>query len=353
MEHIFNGEILKLLRKSKNTSQKTLCEAINISQGTLSKIEQGLMQPLESLVTVLADYFEVKPDFFFQNEEQYSAAYPYHRCRTTLQIADRDRVEAIGNLYRIHIKKLLDAVDIAYKFVPIPSADATPQEIAKLTRRNLGLAKGPIKNLTKLVEDNGIFIIFYNFDTKALDGFTMQNSKDLLPIIFLNLQFPGERIRFTEAHELGHHIMHQVIQNPENIEDEANQFAAEFLMPADDIIDDLRYIGTYKLNMEKMLSLKMKWKVSMNALLKRAIDLNVITENQNRYFWMQMSKSGYRTSEPYPLPLEQPSLLKELIETYKTDLGYSYNELAELLQISKNNFLKLFEEDQPKIRLVR
>jgi Zn-dependent peptidase ImmA (M78 family) len=354
MEKHYNNDILKLLRKSRNLSQNEICNYLELSQGNYSKIEQGLMEPPESFVQQTASFFGVDNSFFSQSEEYYSPVNPYHRSRSTLQIGDRDRVEAIANIYRIHLKKLLEAVEIVYNFMPVPISDSLPpEEIARLTRRNLRLPNGPISNLTKLLEDNGVLVITYDFETEALDGFTIHGAKDVLPVIYFNSMFPGERIRLTLAHELGHLIMHCQIQENRDIEKEAFAFAAEFLMPAKDIMQDLRYINTMKLNVETLLRLKRKWKVSMNALLKRAEDLNVLTKNQTKYLWMQMSKNGFRTKEPYPMHIEQPSLLKELINVYKNKLQYSTNDLSVLLKVTEDTYSKFFENDKQILRVLK
>jgi Zn-dependent peptidase ImmA (M78 family) len=352
MEKHYNSDILKLLRKSRNLSQNEICSHLELSQGNYSKIEQGLMEPSESFVQQTASFFGVDNSFFYQNEDYYSPVNPYHRSRSTLQIGDRDRVEAIANIYRIHLKKLLEAVEIIYNFVPV-SNSFPPEETARLTRRNLHLPNGPISNLTKLLEDNGILVITYDFKTEALDGFTIHGAKDILPVIYFNSVFPGERIRLTLAHELGHLIMHHHIQESRDIEKEAFAFAAEFLMPANDIMQDLRYINTIKLNIEMLLRLKRKWKVSMNALLKRAEDLNVLTKNQTKYLWMQMAKSGFRTKEPYPMHIEEPSLLRELINVYKNELQYSSNDLSVLLKVTEDTYSEFFENDKQILRVLK
>jgi predicted Zn-dependent protease len=222
---------------------------VNYPQGNFSKIEQGILEPPESFVEQIASFFEVDSSFFYQNEESYSPVNPYHRSRSTLQIGDRDRVEAIANIYRIHLKKLLEAVEIIYNFIPVSVSDTmTPVDIAQLTRKNLRLPKGPILNMRQLLENNGIFVITYDFKTEALDGFTIHGAKDILPIIFFNSVFPGERIRMTLAHELGHLIMHRQLQESRNIEDEAFSFASEFLMPADPDLIKLLKITEDKYN---------------------------------------------------------------------------------------------------------
>lgn len=89
----------------------------------------------------------------------------------------------------------------------------------------------------------------------------------------------------------------------EEFEEQADVFAAEFLMPYEDIHHNLRDI-----NMQKLAALKQHWKVAMSALLKRESDLGKLTERQSRYYWEQMSKNGYRLTEPPELapPVERP-----------------------------------------------
>ncbi len=356
MEKLFNSEILKLLRKSKSLSQKEICEQLGQSQANYSKIEHGILPPSEIFIEQVSSFFQVVPSFFFQDERTYSPLNPYHRSRSTLQIGDRDRVEAIANIYRIHLKKLLEVVEIPFNLLPIQvSENNTPEAIARLTRRNLRLPNGPINNVTKILEDNGIFIISFDFETELLDGFTIHGNDNVLPLIFFNATFPGERIRFTAAHELGHLVMHQQLETEDNreIEKEANLFAAEFLMPQHDILQELRFMNTNKLSLEFLLRLKMKWKVSMSALLKRIEDLNIITKNQAQYLWMQISSKGYRKAEPYPIPIESPSLLNELLNIYKNDLQYSEQDMAALLKITPDAYFDYFEKNKTRFKLVK
>lgn len=217
------------------------------------------------------------------------------------------------------------------------------------------LPNGPINNVTKALEDNGIFVISFDFNTELLDGFTIQGNDNVLPLIFFNSTFPGERIRFTSAHELGHLVMHQQLETEDmrEIEKEANLFAAEFLMPQHDILQELRLMNTSKLSLEFLLRLKMKWKVSMSALLKRTEDLHIITKNQAQYLWMQISSKGYRKAEPYPIPIESPSLLNELLNIYKNDLQYSEQDMAALLKITPDAYFDYFEKNKTRFKLVK
>ena len=52
--------------------------------------------------------------------------------------------------------------------------------------------------------------------------------------------------------------------------------------------------------------LKLKWKVSIQALIRRAYELSIITANQYKYLFTQLSARGWRTREPVELLAEKP-----------------------------------------------
>ena len=86
------------------------------------------------------------------------------------------------------------------------------------------------------------------------------------------------------------------------------------------------------------MSLKVKWKVSIAALIMRAAKLGVITESKKRRCFTTLSAAGYRTVEPVPLPKEEPAILDKLLEIYQKDFGYTVRELCKMLCISQGDF---------------
>ena len=148
---------------------------------------------------------------------------------------------------------------------------------------------------------------------------------------------PGDRMRFTLAHELAHIVMHKLLT--ENMENEADRFASEFLMPSEDIRHQLNY-----LTLDKLAQLKLYWKVSMAALLMKAKTLKTISERQYSYLWMLMGKNGYRLNEPvqFSIPQEKPSLLSEMITTHLQELEFSERELAKILMLHESEFRTIY-----------
>ncbi|MCY3122378.1 DNA-binding protein, partial [Acinetobacter baumannii] len=115
---------------------------------------------------------------------------------------------------------------------------------------------------------------------------------------------------------------------------------------------------TYQHDKEKLATLKLVWKVSMNALLKTAEREGLLTPSQKKYLWIQMTKNGYRTKEPVELdfPKEKAVTIDQIFEYYREDLGYSIDELSNLLQTPKEDIDSLYSlnivKKKPNIRIL-
>jgi Zn-dependent peptidase ImmA (M78 family) len=127
------------------------------------------------------------------------------------------------------------------------------------------------------------------------------------------------------AHELGHLVMHKTLPltSVSEIEKDAQLFAAEFLMPSDEIRRDL----LPPLTLTKVARLKPKWGVSMQALIVRARELDLISQRQYRYLFQQLAARGWRDAEPSNLdvPIERPRLIAKMAE-----VAYGSNVVAKI-----------------------
>lgn len=349
MNRKFNPEMLKLIRKARGLTQAELSNSVNIPQGALSKLEQGFFvrEPKEEIIDKLTKALFIPTDFFYQDERIFPPLSPFHRKRASLKKQIKDKIESIANIYRIHIAKLIEAVNIEMNIIQIDTLDKNPEKIAQITRQNLKIPYGPIDNIIKLLENNGIFIFSLDFETDKFDGITLIDKDNINPLIFINSRQSSDRDRFTLAHELGHFIMHSIIYDDmTNIEKEANAFAAEFLLPKNEIRDSLR-----NLSIEKLMHLKRKWKVSMQSLIVRAYRLKMITEYQYKTLFIKMSSMGIRKKEPIKIQREYPTLIKELIDVYFNELDYSKNELCKILCLYNNDFDNFYNFDKEKLKL--
>jgi Zn-dependent peptidase ImmA (M78 family) len=195
--------------------------------------------------------------------------------------------------------------------------------------------------MTALIEDNQIIVVSFDFGTERVDSRAML-TQDLRPVIVINSTMLGDRQRFSLAYELGHIVMHALtIRSMEaDIDHEAKVFAAEFLMPEKDIKKDFEG----EITIGKLGELKRKWKVSMQALLYRANDMNMLTDNQKRYIIGQFNSLKIRRREPKELdvPIEKPILLRDYMTKYKTAQKLSMKELAAIFHLSQEEFLTMY-----------
>lgn len=335
MESLVNPQMVVLAREAQSWSQSELAAQLTISQGKLSKIEAGIQSASPELLKKIAQVLGRPESFFKQREPLYGidTSILYHRKRESVLIRILRQIDAHVNIRRMHIAALMRHADFEaskpFPFLDVEEFDGRPDKVARALRAAWTLPRGPVEDLTRVIEDAGGIVVRFDFGTRLIDGVS-QRLPGLPPMFFLNSELPADRERMTLAHELGHVVMHRVVNL--DIEDQANVFAANFLMPAEDIRNSFNEVS-----LARMAALKPYWKVSMAALLVRAKDLGKMTVNQSEYCWKQMSKAGYRMREPRHLdiPRERPRLLSDLIELYRKRLGYSISDLCQLLHATE------------------
>ncbi len=305
-----------LAREYNRLTQKELIEALKrngsiVSQGEISKIELGQRKEIsEGLLDSLSKALDFPINFFMTPTHKENIKGGLYRKKQSLKKKDQDYIEASINIFKDVYLELLKSVEIIKTDIPYYSTNTDlPADIAKKLRQYWGVT-GVLDNLTNLLENNGIVISYIDIDDDSFDGFSCFFDKSYF--IFINSRLSGDRLRFTIAHELGHIIMQHDNTLCPKYDEEANIFAAEFLMPKHEIYHDL-----INLTCEKAYYLKSKWKVSMAALIKRAADINAITQSRYKSLMVQLSKLGYRKKEPNPIPKEKPSLFKEILEVYQ------------------------------------
>lgn len=350
----FRSDLVHLRRRMLGMSQSELAAASGLSQAVISKIEDGLKSPTEAQQAALAKALRCPLSFFFQAEREYGApisAHPMFRKKAAVGVKVLSQFIAELNVRIAHLRTLLKTVDLEPE-LPLPQYDVDDfeggaEEVAANVRRAWYAPSGPIKSLMDYVERAGCIVVHLDMADAQIDGVSYR-IPGLPPIIFLNSRAPGDRQRFSLAHELGHLVMH-AIPHPE-MEDQANQFASALLMPRHDITPHLRDIS-----LERAAQLKRVWRVSMAALLVRAKTTGAIDHYKSDYLWRQMSSMGYRTMEPPELAIEReqstlfPAMLRHLTE----ELGYTESDLEQVLMLHYAEISAMYGlQKQSGLRLV-
>jgi Zn-dependent peptidase ImmA (M78 family)/DNA-binding XRE family transcriptional regulator len=337
MESI-NPNMVILAREFRGLTQKELAEKLEVSPPVISRIEAGLFSVSDEMLVKISDELKIPQRFFYEPANIYPFGIHLYRKAKGIPQKILTLINAEINIDSIRIEKLLKATKITCDNIPYIDLDTnadkyrSPADIAKAIRYLWKLPVGRIENVVKTLEDAGILIIFSKFKTRFFDAVSFATQSGRY-VIFVNSLMPMDRIRFSLAHECGHIIMHRIPSD--NVEDEANLFASEFLLPEKEIRPYLN-----NLNLEVLLNLKRYWKVSMQAILKRAADLGCVTPNQNRYLWMQMAKRGYKLHEPVEIPTEEPTLIQEIMNIYLKEYEYSDAELKSLLYLDEEEYKK-------------
>jgi Zn-dependent peptidase ImmA (M78 family) len=204
--------------------------------------------------------------------------------------------------------------------------------------------------MTMLLESAGAVVIRFDFGTPLVSGVTMYEPRDgLPPIIFVSSTLAAEKARFILGRELAHAALHYHLPlPPAEADEEANAFASEFLMPSAEIRG---YLTRVKL--ETVLELKSHWKVPGTAIVQRAATLGRISERQKQYLMAQMSHLGRQ--DPKLTPIEEPTLLSEIVHFHTSRLEYSDDDLADALGLlDVSEFREIYRPNVGGIlRLVR
>ncbi len=307
----------------------------------------------------------VSRESFFTRADNHTDFPPFHyRKRKKLSAKMLGKIVAEMNIRRMHIAKLARSFELKTNhFIPEIDLDEYQgksrrrpdiEDIARSVRESWLLPRGPIANMTELLEENGGIVIPCDFGTDLIDALSQRI--DGMPVLFfVNMNSPADRVRHTLAHELGHMLLHTIsVKDDNEMEGEADHFAGAFLLPADEIKIQLR-----QFDLRHLANMKGYWKVSMQAIAYRADRLKLITPYQNKMFWIEMGKLGYRKREPNEPKKEAPILLRRMIAFHQRRLGYSVSDLARLLCLEVSEFQTMYNPEvldpapkRPNLRLI-
>lgn len=341
MNDAFNADMLELARGARGMTQADVAKASGVSQAMLSKVENRLLPPNRDLAERLAKALGFPVDFFYQAERAQGFPHYHHRKRAALGAKALAKVHAVINIRRQHIARLLKSYANEVS-KPIPVIDLDERQIgaadvARMVREYWMIPRGPVDSVTEVIEAGGGVVVVTDFGTPLLDGISFR-AIGLPPIFVMNSEVPGDRFRFSLAHELGHMVMHALPgSDDEQMEREAHEFAAAFLMPPTEIRPHL-----IPPSIEKFGRAKGYWKVSIKSMIRRARDLRLVSPDDYRRLSISYNKAGYSRGEPFPLEKEIPHLLPRMIDFHLRELRYSIAQLAQLLLLEEEDLRRAY-----------
>ena len=318
------GEKIRQAREVRGLTQQELADKIKKSKAIIAQVEGGFKLASDDLLASIADATEFPISFF---SEPIHAEFPipdlFFRSRSSIK--RREVVDAVRWAEHVFHLGCFLASKVRRIPVQIPSGAHDPHSAARSTRRAMQMSSNePIPHLVRSLERAGLWFIAIP-PAKAHDAFCVwMNVGDLeVPIIAATVDAAPDRFRLSVAHELGHLVMHKNLlrKSQKEVEGEAFQFGAEFMMPESAMRKEL----IAPITLTNIARLKPRWGVSIQALIRRANDLNIITTRQYHYLFHQLSALGWKTEEPASLqvPIEKPRLLRKMAEiVYGSPINY-------------------------------
>jgi Zn-dependent peptidase ImmA (M78 family)/transcriptional regulator with XRE-family HTH domain len=314
------GDRVRQAREFRGLTQTQLAKRLRINQSAIAQIETGRTQPSHEVIQGIVLQTAFPLNFFRQPPTtEFPLGTLLFRSRA---LTMRQRREA--HQYGQRVFELLEAMERHFTPIPvsIPAVNEDPATAARLARSAIGLAPdSPVGNLARSVEKAGVLVLALPTNLEKRDAFCAWAGRDALrPVIVLCGYPSGDRLRFSLAHELGHLVLHRSFRSdmPE-LEDEANSFAGEFLLPESAMRREL----LPPITLTTLARLKSRWKVSIQALAHRAYELEIISPRQYKYLRQQVNQQGWLRKEPIEIPIEKPRALSQMAETlYGKPLDY-------------------------------
>lgn len=348
--------MLILAREFREVTQKELAEETRVAQSTIAKIEGGISGDIsDDLGGRIAESLKFPIEFFTQEETllSYGSSAYFYRKRATMPAHERRRIHSVVNLLRIAVRYFQKLVDIepsrALPQLDIEEYGQSASKVAQAVRVTWSLPDGPIRDLTSVIESAGVLIIPCDFSTRLFDATSLRLS-DMPPMIFINSNMPGDRWRYTLAHELAHLIMHTIPHD--QMEAEADEFAAEFLTPEAEIRPQLILVRTWQIR--ELAKLKLFWRVSFQMLVMRASRLGVLTKDQAKKQFIALAPE--RMMESVPIEKEQPKSFWRVVSAIREELNFGQEGLTTLVKWPEDVIEKLLPSSPvlaPKLRLVQ
>lgn len=323
-----NNKQIIFAREYRGYSQTELASKIvGLSQSNLSKYEKGVGTLSSEVLNRIINFLEF-PAAFFEKRISNVVVNTHYRSKKCTTKQERSQIDFSNKLIGYIIDQMGESVvfpEMSLRTIDLEDG-FTPEEAAQYTRRFLGLRDEPVRNICSLIEGCGVIIVEQDCDTDSFDGVSFVTDAGYY-VIIVNRNASNDRKRFTLAHELGHIIMHTskqvVIPNYRDVEEEAHQFAAEFLMPADEIANSLR-----GLKLQYLGELKRHWLTSMASIIHRARKLDCINSERYKYLNIEFSRKGYKKNEPIDVYIDTPTVFRQAHTLHKEELAYSDEELG-------------------------
>ncbi len=291
-------------------SLRALAAEAGVSAMAVSKYERGVIRPSAPVLAAIAKALRLPATLLHDDAPLELTGVEYRASSRMTPVSKRlihDEIRKQLGLRR-EIEALVPEVRSPAFALPsrqsrVVSMDAI-EDVAEDLRDAWGLGAQPISNLTNLLEAHGVRVVHVTISDGWFDGLSAREGD--WPVVVVGADWPGDRQRFTLAHELGHLVLAGRLKDGLDEERACHRFAGAFLAPKSAVKNV--YVGKSVSPMELVL-LKHEWGLSMAAWIYRLQDVGRIDQETVRALWREFRKNGWNKTEPGPaLPRETATM---------------------------------------------
>ncbi|MBC1316526.1 XRE family transcriptional regulator [Listeria booriae] len=322
----FNGDRLREARRFRSKSITELADALGVTKQMISKYENMNASPSRDVVFRMTQTLGFSREYFYDKDKfEMKSSGTFFRSRLTSTQKEKVPVEYVKKWAAV----LRHFLEIYVDFPELPKITniemhSSIEEQAESLRDDWDIGEKPVDNLMRLLEEKG-FVVASVFNgaekVDAMSSYIKIDGKGYYIIILEGGNYSFYREQFSIAHELGHWLLHSEQVNPQELEmeeykkmeQEANEFAANFLLPKIPFQNDVKVDPT---NLDYYITLKRKWNVSIAMMVMRAFSLGIINSEEYKRMQRQLSYRGWRTNEPMDSVkhISEPIAMKQAVE---------------------------------------
>lgn len=329
----FQGARLIQAREGRAMTQTMLASLIGRSSGAISRWEKGEQFPEPEALESLERQLVVPASWFLRPMVAYGDRPYFFRSKAAITRSAR-------NIARTRLEYLCETSQVFQEWVEWPTVnvpsinakdhltirDEDIESIANDLRKHWKLGTGQISDVVLAMENAGIVVSGDELGYTNMDGVSKWFDCDDRPYVFLARDKANSaRHRFDAAHELGHLMLHRDLSDVEfnsrytELERQANLFASAFLLPAETFAAEVAMPS-----LETFLAMKPRWKASVGAMVFRAKQLGIISEEYGTRLWKNYSARGWRRGEPGDdkIVFEETRLMSRAIKMLLEEGGF-------------------------------
>jgi Zn-dependent peptidase ImmA (M78 family)/DNA-binding XRE family transcriptional regulator len=342
---------IRQARLAAGLTLSALGEQVGITHTAIQKYEKGLVTPSSAQLLKLARACGVRTEYFFRTHHvelqqprfRKTAAFgktAQEALKIKIIALAEKRLELLGAFPESPLLAFAPPAGLPERMVCLEDIERFSDQV----RNAWQLGMNPIADLTDTLETLGLLVIVVDEAHPGFSGLTaIACTEDgrTYPLVAVAKSWPGDRQRFTLAHELGHLLLaERLADGPLDEEKACDRFAGAFLAPCV-AVRQLLGLQRHALEWAELHVLKHEFGLSMAGWLQRAKQCDVISESVYLTLVKRFSAKGWRKMEPgSPFPQEHPRLFDQLVYRALAEHYISEGKAAEILGIPMMRFYK-------------